>query len=651
MSRITESDLQNLRASGLTDETIREHDLHTGTVKGVGKGLVFPYRDLEGNVNCFARVRLHIPRMDDKGKPVKYAQPQKSGQRAFYAATSLEQLKDGTAPVFVTEGEKKALALAQLGYTAVGIGGIWSGTQKTDAGGHELIPDLAAVRWAGRAVYVVFDWDAKPKTRADSETALRRLVKALKDAGAGDVYAVEIPPGPNQTKMGVDDYIVAAGGETFRELVESAKPADGINGKNADFPAIPGRQLFRLIPPGLRSEAYHGLIGEFIQEVAPHTEATDAGVLAHLLPALGVYAGPSSHVFAGSRQSARVNTVLVGPTSTGRKGTAFAPVDLLMEWVNERFWAAQKSGGLSSGEGLINAVADKKHRNAEGEEEVEVVEKRLYVVEEEFSRVLTQAKREGNILSQVIREAFDNGTLNVLTRGSPLQAKGAHIAITGHITLEELTAKLSGVEMANGFGNRFLWFAVKSDKVIPKTDPIPNELFKRFAGRINSLLRPDEPARSFTLSADAQELWSDELYPTLREDRPGVVGAMTARGQAIVPRLALIYALLDGERKGNEILLPHLLAARAVWDYSAASVNQLFAGELESSLDKKLLALLADGPMKKNQFTDHIALKVSEIDAALGSLVAAGKVRRVKEVKSGAGRPAVVYERVTPEKN
>ena len=146
-------------------------------------------------------------------------------------------------------------------------------------------------------------------------------------------------------------------------------------------------------------------------------------------------------------------------------------------------------------------------------------------------------------------------------------------------------------------------------------------------------------------------MWSDELYPTLREDRPGVVGARTARGQAIVPRLALIYALLDGERKGNEILLPHLLAARAVWDYSAASVNQLFAGELESSLDKKLLALLADGPMKKNQFTDHIALKVSEIDAALGSLVAAGKVRRVKEVKSGAGRPAVVYERVTPEKN
>jgi len=51
--------------------------------------------------------------------------------------------------VFITEGEKKALALSQLGLAAVGIGGIWCGCKKGTA---ELIDDLAAIYWTDRAV-------------------------------------------------------------------------------------------------------------------------------------------------------------------------------------------------------------------------------------------------------------------------------------------------------------------------------------------------------------------------------------------------------------------------------------------------------------------------------------------------------------------
>ena len=76
-------DLANLRASGLTDATIRANGLRTQ-----GGALVFPYCGLDGIVNCFARRRPHVPRVID-GKAVKYEQPKGSPLRAYFPAGSL----------------------------------------------------------------------------------------------------------------------------------------------------------------------------------------------------------------------------------------------------------------------------------------------------------------------------------------------------------------------------------------------------------------------------------------------------------------------------------------------------------------------------------------------------------------------------------
>ena len=88
---ISKSDLDNLRASGLTDATIRANQLRTK-----GDALVFPYRDLNGAVNCFARFRPHVPRKID-GREAKYVQPKGS------SLAPISQLKacpsSATAPV------------------------------------------------------------------------------------------------------------------------------------------------------------------------------------------------------------------------------------------------------------------------------------------------------------------------------------------------------------------------------------------------------------------------------------------------------------------------------------------------------------------------------------------------------------------------
>ncbi len=153
------SDRAQLRASGLTSATMRANGLRTE--RG---SLVFPYRSLSGEMNCFARRRPHKPRLDANGKPIKYEQPPRTPPRAYFPVASLPLLRDGTNPVYITEGEKKALALSQLGLAAVGIGGVWCWKKK---GTDKLIDDLRGIEWAGREVFIVFDYDAKPKTRRE----------------------------------------------------------------------------------------------------------------------------------------------------------------------------------------------------------------------------------------------------------------------------------------------------------------------------------------------------------------------------------------------------------------------------------------------------------------------------------------------------
>lgn len=183
---LDDSDLQNLRESGLTDATIRANAIRTEN-----SALVFPYRDINGVVNCFTRWRPHTPRLID-GKPAKYEQPKNSPLRAYFPSESIERLRDISMPVFITEGEKKALALAQCGLAAVGLGGVWCGCKKKST---ELIDDLQKINWSGRDVYVIFDYDEKPTTRRQVDAARRRLASALRAAGAREVYNVELPPG------------------------------------------------------------------------------------------------------------------------------------------------------------------------------------------------------------------------------------------------------------------------------------------------------------------------------------------------------------------------------------------------------------------------------------------------------------------------
>jgi hypothetical protein len=181
----------------------------------------------------------------------------------------------------------------------------------------------------------------------------------------------------------------------------------------------------------------------------------------------------------------------------------------------------------------------------------------LLVVEPELARVLRVMGRQGNTLSAILRDAWDTGDLRSMTRKDPLAATGAHVALLGHITIEELRRELSDVEAANGFANRIPWFAVRRSKQIPEPEPFAGPAVEALAEEVAHALRRASAIGLMTRDPDARELWRD-VYGDLTAGRDGLAGAILARAEAHVLRFSLGYALLDGSPM---VSVEHLAAA------------------------------------------------------------------------------------------
>jgi hypothetical protein len=233
--------------------------------------------------------------------------------------------------------------------------------------------------------------------------------------------------------------------------------------------------------PVLADEAVHGPAGEIIRLIEPHSEADPVALLLQLLTGFASVIGRAAHFRVEQTQHfLKLFAVLVGESSKARKGTSWDHIKLLLSTIDHEWAEERVLSGLASGEGLTWAVRDpiektepiRERNRITGYQTVIVDEgirdKRLLVLEQEFSSVLKVAEREGSTLSATIRQAWDSGDLRIMNKNSPAQATGAHINLLGHITKEELLRCLNSTEAVNGFGNRFLWLCVKRSKCLPE---------------------------------------------------------------------------------------------------------------------------------------------------------------------------------------
>jgi hypothetical protein len=391
--------------------------------------------------------------------------------------------------------------------------------------------------------------------------------------------------------------------------------------------------------------AYHGLVGNVVRTISPHSEADPVAIMIQFLVAVGNLIGRAAwYRVERDRHHVNLFAALVGASAKGRKGTSWGWVK---EIVNYGFadWSADRvKTGLSSGEGFINEVRDaivKWDPDAKRWDETDpgIADKRLLVNEAEFAGALAVMARHGNTLSPLIRRAWDGEKLATLTKNSPLKATGAHISIIGHITEAELRARLTRTDAANGFANRFLFPLVKRSKLLPFGGDLSDEAVQKLGEKLAKQIAkiPAGGCQIFMTQA-AKKSWQT-IYAQLSGDKPGLLGAITARAEAQTIRLAVLYALLDEENKELKLDAPHLDAALAVWEYCEASAVHIFGGTLGDPMaDEILRALKVAGTagMTRTDIRDHFGHNQSgnRIGAALTLLANAG---RASSEKSNSG--------------
>jgi hypothetical protein len=200
----------DLHRSGLSAETIAQQAIRSVPpamigpllgfeARGVTSAYILPFADPRGG--WLPHVRLKVfPSLTTDAGTIKYLQPRGSGVRIFFAVATLDAVLRTADPLYICEGEKKSLAVAQLGLPALGICGIegWH-----SQGSLALHPDLDDVGLRGRVVNLIPDGDVR--TNPAVQRAVDRLAAALAVRGVGEVRLVVVPDG----FKGIDDYLVA----------------------------------------------------------------------------------------------------------------------------------------------------------------------------------------------------------------------------------------------------------------------------------------------------------------------------------------------------------------------------------------------------------------------------------------------------------
>jgi hypothetical protein len=385
---------------------------------------------------------------------------------------------------------------------------------------------------------------------------------------------------------------------------------------------------------------YHELLGEIVKTISPHTEADPVAILTQLLVAFGAAVGRGAWFTVEATQHYPNEFMLLcGDSSKARKGSSWDHVRRLIAAVDPAI-EQRILTGLSSGEGLIWAVRDPTAQDPG------ITDQRLLVIEPEFASALKAASREISTLSPTLRSAWDGRPLAILTRTSPARATSAHIALIGHITQHELRRHTNTIELTNGYLNRVLLIACRRQRLLPEGghhDPLGGT---GLTGLLAATLKHAQTAGQVRLDPDARELWHD-VYRQLAQPHDGIVGQITARAEAHTIRLALLYALADGQQ---QIAPQHLQAAIALHDYAARSADWALHGTTGQPLAEQIHAALTTNPagLTRSQISQSLNHNqpAGQIDHALHALHTAGRVTAT-QIPTG-GRPAQLWTATSP---
>ena len=224
---------QLVKESGLALEVIKERgyksilgkkelvDLGFSPAQQRTPGLLIPLWGVDGK-EAGHQFRPNSPRLDPKGKAIKYETKQGAANRIDCPPRCQAYLGDPKVSLWINEGSKKADAIACRGACAVSLCGVWGFKGKNDQGGVTFLADWDYIALKGRTVYLAFDSDIV--TKKPVAMALARLAEHLQMKGTR-VRIVYLPQ-DGKKKVGIDDFLLEHSLEEAMELAEEPKKVE-----------------------------------------------------------------------------------------------------------------------------------------------------------------------------------------------------------------------------------------------------------------------------------------------------------------------------------------------------------------------------------------------------------------------------------------
>jgi hypothetical protein len=493
----------------------------------------------------------------------------------------LKNLIRGSYDLLITEGESDCHTFSCWGMVAIGI-----------SGGQGWLPEFAELPIVANAARILICEDQDEGGKKFTAKILKDIPHALvlrfagvKDPSDLHVKYVDFEDSafsPHPFVQCVDIAIQAATLERSLRLPRNQQPT----------------------PDAMREEAFYGLAGRVVRLLEPFMEADRAAILSNFLASSAVLFQHEAHCkVAADIHYPDDYFLTVGKSAISRKGTTTNLVLSLIEIVQPGF-RDRVLRGLSTGQGLIQALIKKQPGNEDAGNETEAPSEAIapaaLVEISEFAELLAVMGREENTLSAVLRDAWDGKSLAVLTRKEPLRVTNVSLAQIAHITSAELTKKLTSTDRANGFANRFLFVFSKRAQSLPNPDTSRLDCTV-VAEEIRAALSASKNLGEIHRDDSAALLWNEE-YKRLTTRGETMVDSLLSRAEAHVLRLSLLYALLDSS---PVIRREHLRAALAFWDYAEASVRYVFGNAIEPE-DEKILRRLENGPLTTGEIRRQI---------------------------------------------
>lgn len=397
--------------------------------------------------------------------------------------------------------------------------------------------------------------------------------------------------------------------------------------------------------PQPHERTYSNVLGQIASEMDPTTEADKIAVFGSLLASVGVALGPTVRTQVGDSDHPLLAWfILCGPTSAGRKGTAGEVAGRVMKAALPDFATNNVTSGLSSGEGLIAAVADSDDPDAPPRD------KRLLVIENEYGNVMSRGRRDGNTLPGVLREAWDGRHLRVTTR-SPLIAKDAHIGVVGHIAPKEFRRLISTRELSGGSYNRYLLLYVERSKMLPHGGGADPALVDRLGRDLRKRIEAASEVKMIATASTARAAWEDIYHEFAMLEHDEQVAEWVARALPYTRRVAALHALMDG---ASEVGAHHLQSAADLVRYGLASARYVLeASSPHSDTETIARAIREAGSagIKRSAITHKFGNRYpsSVLRDLLDSVVSLDGYEEVALPSSG-GRPPTVYRYTPPAK-